>query len=407
MTTKSHLCHPIASLCLLATLTLQSCYEEKVVTEYVPTIDFPVSKSKEAKPSSFFKHFHFIQLEANDNCLISEIKKVYDVNDTLVVLNKDTDIFTFRKKDGRFICSLSARGEAPHEYAEATDVTVNEDGQCVIFDRLKRRLLYFTLNGKYVKSENLQHSSPMAFGAETTADNHLLLLNRIAKGAGNPPQFAYTLMGEERGKPTSQFDSFEGLSIGDWMIDFAERPTTKTSKGLTFVKILNDTIFHMDNKSKIEPLFVLNTKYRMPSRDALGKYGEYDFTSLYKAQKLGHFCPGLSAIFETKKHIVVEPWYVEEDGYYWIDKNTKKGTYVAAGNDVNAELDKMIRGASIVNIVGSADNELISFLNGAYITVLKKELAEHPEYKPFDKRLKAFAQKADSEGNPCLIFYEH
>lgn len=124
-----------------------SCGQKSPKLPPIKEITFkPVS---DAKISSLFSHFTIIQLEANDDCVISSIQKAEDVADTLVILSRTGEVFTFERNTGKYIGKISDKGEGPEEYIEATDIVITHQHLVGIVDRLTRSVKLFTLNGTY------------------------------------------------------------------------------------------------------------------------------------------------------------------------------------------------------------------------------------------------------------------
>ena len=388
----------------LGASTLLSCQETKIVAYDIPTIDFPINTSE--RITDHFKSAHCIQLECNDDCIIKTISKIYDVNDTLVILSGDDKVYTFSKKDGRFLHTIASRGEGPEQYLAASDITISPKNEIVVADNLKRRLAYYTAEGRFVKEEPIKVSCGYLSRAELTADNSLLFSQKMAGGQA-PNATAYCLTDRDKKEKRAETGTVEGLQMGNWMMAFAAHPMAKSDSGIAFLKVLNDTIFRMDRQNNIFPLFKMKTKHDVGSMEALSKYGKYDFASLYHYKNDGNFCPGFTGIYETDKLMLIVPMFIRDDGYYWIDKSTKKGTLIPSCARYDNAIGDMTEGRTILNVVGSNDKELICAFEEEEIGQLGKTLAKLTGKKPFDKQAIENMRKADAEGNPLLLFYEH
>ncbi len=98
-----------------------------------------------------------IRLDDSDpNGLVGSIDEVLYVNGVFVVVDKWTSqrILTF-DSNGKFICKISALGNGPHEYISVRDVCITPQGNIGIVDTQKKRILEFTVDGKYVATIQL------------------------------------------------------------------------------------------------------------------------------------------------------------------------------------------------------------------------------------------------------------
>ena len=72
--------------------------------------------------ASTFKNIHMIQLEAKEECIISDIKRVVDAEGKIYVLTKNNEIFCFDRATGKYIRTIGRLGEGPGEYVSAMDI---------------------------------------------------------------------------------------------------------------------------------------------------------------------------------------------------------------------------------------------------------------------------------------------
>lgn len=409
LTTKPvhlHSSHHSLLVCGLALLTLFSCGDkQKGSTTQVPEIAFHPDTDK--KMTDLFNDFTFIQLEGNDDCLVPEVRRVFDINDTLVVLSSTNEVFTFDRNTGHYIGRISTQGEGPEEYVEASELIATPEHHIGIVDRMKGDIKFFNTMGQYLTTKKIGGEVAWMNSAELTPDGKLLVSNQLT--GGNPPQkYAYTLaeIGQE-GKG-QQFDAFAPIKVGQFSTPFAEKPATVCGKDMSLLKFLNDTLFCYHD-GKVEPKCRLATPLPLPSHEVVAQQGDYDIKALAKLCQNGNFFMGFDRIFETEGMMLLVTNVPEQNGFYWVDKKTQKG-YIWTGT---AELKKILRGVvtgrCIYNPVASSDTELFQGIYPDFDVTLMKEVLdqEQGKTKPFDKRLRAFLDKVDTEGNACLFIYRH
>lgn len=389
--------------CLLA-LVMAACGQKSPKEAGdIPAIAFHVDKSK--KMASLFNEYTFIQLETTDDCVLPVIKRVIDINDTLVVLSNANDIFTFERNTGKLIGRISSQGEGPEEYVEASDIFADANGQIGIVDRLRGEVKYFTTKGSFSKAIKIGHELAWMNNVELASDGSLLVSNQLT--GGYPPQrYAYTLIGTGKGgKRASSFDEFAPVTVGDYSTAFASKPATVCGDEVHFLKFLNDTLFSYRN-GEIKPMFRLQTHVPLPSHKVVAKQGEYDIIKLATLCKNGNFFIGFDGIYETDSLVLLVTNVPEQNGFYWIDKNTNKG-YICPGISLmSAILANVAGGRCIYNPVGSSATELVQSINPDDAPLMKEVLTKK-KVKPFDNRLPQFLDTVDPEGNPCLFIYAH
>lgn len=198
---RAHLIVASCALSCLSALCLLGCKQKPAGPSVaVPEVAFHISTDE--KMSARFSQFTFIQLESTDECVVPAVKRVLDVNDTLVVLSSSNDIYTFERNTGKYIATISSQGEGPEEYVEPTDIILHT-GQIGIVDRLKGDIKFFTTSGRYVSTKAIGGEMAWMSSVEPTDDNKLLVSNQLT--GGMPPQkYAYTLADiGKRGKRTT------------------------------------------------------------------------------------------------------------------------------------------------------------------------------------------------------------
>lgn len=383
-------------------MLLASCADTVTQTIQVPTIHFKQDKSK--KMASCFNHFSFVQLENNEDAFIPKARKAMCMGDTVVVqASNDGVVYTFNKHTGKCIAQIGTRGEGPEEYTEASEFFITQQHEIAILDRLRNRVSYYTANGRHLRNENTATNLAWMIGAEKLADNRLFVYNKLTGGYPRQDN-AFTLSGLGSDATVKTFDSFAPVKVGNYCTSFADRPATSYGDGVTYFKFLNDTIFHYDG-SKEEPVYKLNFVQPFPSKETVGKMGNYESTTLFKLNKESNYFIGLNKIFETDGIVILEPNIAPEYGRYWIDKETGTGYYCPSTRDVGLRMKMVYTGKIVGDIVGASSKGLICTLDEWDMKEIKK-MADKRN-KPFDKRLASFVNSINGKGNICLLFYEH
>ncbi|MDX9697590.1 MAG: 6-bladed beta-propeller [Bacteroidales bacterium] len=85
---------------------------------------------------SIFSDIRIIQLETNNECLISNIVKVLFYEDKIYLQDKFQKLLMFNA-NGRFLSSIGKKGRGPGEFLELRDFDIDNDGNIYILDFLK------------------------------------------------------------------------------------------------------------------------------------------------------------------------------------------------------------------------------------------------------------------------------
>lgn len=144
-------------LVLLATLPVLSACKSNgggVVDNGAETILYDENNAETLQLKDVVELTKVIGLEdSGPNSLVGSIDELLCVNGVFVVVDKyqNKTIQTF-DSNGKFISKISALGNGPHEYIYLRDVCITPKGNIGIVDTQKRRILEFTVDGRYVSA---------------------------------------------------------------------------------------------------------------------------------------------------------------------------------------------------------------------------------------------------------------
>jgi len=116
------------------------------------------------KISELIKDVKYIPLETSDNSLISHISAVDIYKDRIYIVDNimQNKVYIF-DIDGKFIKAIGQKGGGPEEYALLTGMTIDRKNErLIVYDNMKRRFMYYTLNGDFCRSV----PTPFSFAGE-------------------------------------------------------------------------------------------------------------------------------------------------------------------------------------------------------------------------------------------------
>ena len=360
--------------------------------------------------ASTFKNIHMIQLEAKEECLISDIKRVVDAEGKIYVLTKNNEIFCFDRATGKYIRTIGRLGEGPGEYVSAMDICYDEKEKCIcVVDYYKSAIHNYSLDGRFLGDRKFDSDTAEGVGKAVYVDcapdgNMLVSLRMSAEKAYRDHVY---MMVRPDGTSTG-VDVFSPVKSEIGNIEVSRHPIAKSEDGLRFFKFMNDTIFTLSG-DEVVPFCKLNMGRKMVSKDVLAKMGSYDNVNASKLYKSGYSLP-LFELYEDKNYILVltKPITLQGRDNYLINKKTLEGIHIKGSARVAVEGVMFLEGRLMPDIIDSNRNEFISWFAPIWINCMREEIfAKNLDVKLYKKEMRTFFEKADPEGNPCLVFYEN
>ena len=406
--------HTIIRLLVLfcAGILVVSCREQK---KSAPTgADVKEVTFKEAPKdfliASSFKNIHMIQLEAKEECLISDIRRVVDVEGKIYVLTKTNEIFCFDRATGKYIRTIGRLGEGPGEYVSAMDICYDEKEKCIcVVDYYKSAIHNYSLDGRFLGDRQLDKDIAegvnLTVYADCAPDGNMLL--SLCMPPQKPSRDYVYMMLRPDGTSTG-VDVFSPVRSKIAQVEVSRHPIAKSEDGLRFFKFMNDTIFTLSG-DEVVPFCKLNLGRKMPDKKILAKMGSYDLLNTVKLYKSGYSLP-LFELYEDKNYILVltQPITLQGRDNYLINKKTLEGIHIKGSALMAVEGVMFLEGRLMPDIIDSNRNEFISWFAPIWINCMREEIfAKNLDVKLYKKEMRTFFEKADPDGNPCLVFYEN
>ena len=360
--------------------------------------------------ASTFKNIHMIQLEAKEECLISDIKRVVDVEGKVYVLTKTNEIFCFDRATGKYIRTIGRLGEGPGEYVSAMDICYDEKEKCIcVVDYYKSAIHNYSLDGRFLGDRQLDKDTAegvnLTVYADCAPDGNMLL--SLCMPPQKPSRDYVYMMLRPDGTSTG-VDVFSPVRSKIAQVEVSRHPIAKSEDGLRFFKFMNDTIFTLSG-DEVVPFCKLNLGRKMIPKDVLAKMGPYEDVNAGKLYQSGYSLP-LFELYEDKNYILVltKPLTLEGRENYLINKKTLEGIHIKGSALMAVEAVMFLEGRLMPDIIDSNRNEFISWFAPIWIECMRDEIfAKNLDVKLYKKEMRTFFEKADPEGNPCLVFYEN
>ncbi|MCX4334335.1 MAG: 6-bladed beta-propeller [Bacteroidales bacterium] len=136
---------------LLLGFIVTSCVNDPKRHDNVRVITVDITKQTDI--SEFVSSFDgYVCLETTDDCLISGIKKLKSVGDTIYI-SDDSKIAMFSRRDGYFLGKIHKHGRGPGEYITLTDFDVF-DSRLYVLSNVDREIIMYNASGDVLRTIN-------------------------------------------------------------------------------------------------------------------------------------------------------------------------------------------------------------------------------------------------------------
>jgi len=139
----------------LAILLLYSCNNNKVsepIIQEKPTIIKVESSTNNKIPfQNIINDIDFIILENNKNSFISQITRIFEIENKLYIFDDTLNKISFFTINGEFLGNIGKLGSGPGEFKDLSDMAIDYHNQEVLALAIdKNSILRFDLNGNYL-----------------------------------------------------------------------------------------------------------------------------------------------------------------------------------------------------------------------------------------------------------------
>lgn len=112
-----------------------------------------IDESARKKFNDFVKNVRLVQLETNDNCLISDLSNIVCYNDRIYILGAEEQVVVF-DHTGKHLFSINKKGEGGDEYVTLEDFYVDSKG-VHIYDNVRGNLLLYSHDGVFQQKQTV------------------------------------------------------------------------------------------------------------------------------------------------------------------------------------------------------------------------------------------------------------
>lgn len=272
----------------------------------------------------------YICLETTPDALIGAYDKILMNDSILCVVDKSkTNTIYIYNHTGKFKSRIRTIGRGPGEYMFLEDANLKQD-TILIFDRSLQKMLYYNLNGKFLKEKifNSYHSIPFTI----LEDNHLAFYMATPAHSLENSEIIVT---DSEGRTLTQFIPRPDLKKEQGRFHIPHYFATN-QKGNFFIPVFEDKIYQLTS-AQTEIVFDFEFKNHM-----------YAFSEISKAPLSHH----------TNKYLYFNDFHMTDDGTF-ICTNSINQQLVALCGNIYSKILHTWQGD--VNVIGTYGNYFITY----------------------------------------------
>lgn len=232
-----------------------SCISEPLHNSDVDTITVPLNSSGGSiKMSDVIDGLEYVRLETTKECLIGKVDRIIPLEHVFLFVDrwKTCSVFIF-DREGKFVRKISRRGKGPQEYISLTDADYDTDaGQLIILDSFGRKLLFYSLEGKFVKQIDLngifQRMAYIGSGKIALYSDYKKIFNFETK-AGFPN---IVLLDVNTGEQKGDLFFDKHINPKGIIISLSNNFSKFSEHASGLIMPLNDTIYRLSDDGAIE-----------------------------------------------------------------------------------------------------------------------------------------------------------
>jgi hypothetical protein len=358
-------------------------------TDEIGVLDLLSDPSTELKSlSEIATDVTYVPLQTSENSLIGHIQEIRTINGKFY-------IFTFREvlcfdKTGHYLYKLHKEGKGPEEYTSIYDFDVSSDNDLLII-LVDRKIFVYKDNGSsFIFSKSLKFNDQPSKTDFVPGQKNILL--SYFSPSGNEP-FRNVLINLNGDTLNLRLNHYKYKLTKNIMFGMAyDNLNYEYNNKIHFKEMLSDTVFVLDQKNNIRPYFILDSRGKNLTTEALANYSRDQLPNYLTVRNM----------MEVSRYIIYTFYYNKATSFGFYDKVSNKKLGVNGSTFLQ---DDIIGGVNFEPKY-SYDGKLYGWVDALALKKhlsndnFKRSVVKNPEKK------KAFEKMVDSlneTDNPVLI----
>lgn len=220
-------------------------------------VDVNISEESSFDLSELSKEEQWIKLETNDSCLIEYIRKLYYVDNKIVV--GDDNSILFFDVNGKFKYRVDRQGGGPEEYNRLSDFDICKNNkQIYILDTGKKQILKYDLSGNYINNIKIDF---WAIGIQLLNDSTCLLYsgNQMSSECNNK----FAVIDMKNDKTLNRFGVISA-NKSKYLHVYNKTNFSINNNHIAFYEFYNDTIYTLYDKGCKADFYLNFNKMNIP-----------------------------------------------------------------------------------------------------------------------------------------------
>jgi hypothetical protein len=138
---------------------------------------------KSINASDLIAEFKYIPLETNKKSLIGYYNKILIHDEKIYIMDDlSAQAILIFDMQGRFLGKIGEKGGAPDEFYQLAGMSIDrKQQQLLVYDNRKRVMMYYTLDGKFIRREAVPFSFYGSFAIEPSSGMIVSVTNKSAR----------------------------------------------------------------------------------------------------------------------------------------------------------------------------------------------------------------------------------
>jgi len=354
------------------------------------------SKSKSGLSDINIDNVRLIPLETNPNSLLGQINDIQTDNSNLFILDRKNQVLKRFDIEGNYLNDIGKSGNGPGEFGRIfCFCVVPEMKSVIISDQTGKALLFYSYEGKYIKSIDLPASVKKikALDASTIVCHH----GRMSNLRADQGSFFEVICYDHLGVPGFDLFPFNQSRYFDLLPGLEPHPDNHS---LLYHKAFDYHIYEISKSGQLDKLYHFDFKHNNVDTSQFSMDGVEGLKNL---ASLKHEIIGFSEVNMTKTHLLLKVHSNEEATYLIVDRKLDKWTnypldesgYIGRSGYVPIPFAMEIYNDFLVGIIYPVDIILECESNKISI----EDMLKNVSYQGNSKSL-------EEDNNPILMFYQ-